>query len=82
VDSKAMASLARASTENKKSSENRQLCFMQLSENYTTETKIINEVQKILLPEWKRNYILFEKTIYRWQRDDFNNGTFEIKYLP
>jgi hypothetical protein len=25
---------------------------------------------------------LFEKTLYRWQRDEFTDGTFERRYIP
>jgi hypothetical protein len=67
-NNKAMASLARARAENKKSAENRQFCLMQLGENYATETKIMNEVQKVLLSDWKRNFILCEKTCFRCKK--------------
>lgn len=81
VEDKAIKSLARASADNKKSLEYRNFCMMQLNEEYATETKIMNEVQKILLPDWKRNFILFEKTLNRWQKDDFFDSSFERKYV-
>jgi hypothetical protein len=67
-----MTGLARESNEVIKSCEYRQLCMMQIGEKYADETRVMNEVQKVILPRWK-SLVEAKRKCCRWHQNDFTD---------